>query len=84
MAVSEKKTRRTRKDDVLDFIVDYASENNGVTPSTREIAGALQLSQTRIHHLLTQLHDRRVIAWVAGDRYKVVDSEWEFMLENVF
>lgn len=78
------KKRRTRKDDVLEFIVTYASENNGITPSTREIAGALGLSQTRIHHLLTQLHARRLIEWVSGDRYKVVDSEWEFVLENVF
>lgn len=78
--MATRRARRTRKDDVMDFIVRYADENNGITPSTREIAAALRLSQTRIHHLLTRLTADRMIAWVSGDRYKVVDSEWEFTL----
>lgn len=85
MAETKKRVRRrTRKDDVLDVIVRYADENNGITPSTREIAAALGLSQTRIHHLLTRLCAERLIEWVSGDKYKVVDSEWEFTLENLF
>lgn len=69
--------------DALDYIVDYAAENNGITPSTREIAAALGLSQTRIQHLLTRLQAERMIEFVSGDRYKVVDSEWEFTLGTV-
>jgi len=75
-----RKRRRTRKDDVLDFIVAYASENNGITPSTREIAESLGLSQQRIQYLTTRLTADRMIEWVSGDRYKVVDSRWEFVV----
>lgn len=75
--------KRTRMHDVLEFIVRFAEENNGVTPSTREIADGLGLSQQRIHYLVTRLHAERLIEWVSGDRYKVVDSEWEFKLRDI-
>lgn len=73
-------TKRTRKDDVLDFIVDFAQENNGITPSTRDIATGMSLSQSRISYLLKCLHDDRLIEWVGREKYMVVDSEWEFKL----
>lgn len=78
-----RKPKRTRMYDVLDFIVTYAGENNGITPSTREIAAALGLSQTRTHYLLTRLHALRFLAWVSSERYKVVDAEWRWLLDDV-
>ena len=81
MKTNQKK--RTRKHDVLDFIVRYAEENNGVTPSTREIAEGLGLCQSRVHHLMTRLVAERWLEWVSRDKYKVVDSDWTFRVETV-
>jgi hypothetical protein len=66
-----------RKDDVFEFIITYADENCGITPSSRQIAAALDLSQTRIQALMLRLQAERRIAFVDREKYKVIDSQWD-------
>lgn len=69
--------RRTRKDDVLEYICRIARENNGATPKPRAIAAALGLSQTRIHQIMMRLQIEGRITYVDRYTYKVEQSVWE-------
>ena len=69
--------KRTRMHDVLEFIIRYADENAGITPSTRTIAGGLGLSQSRVQYLMSRLLAERFIEFVDREKYKVCDSVWE-------
>jgi len=68
---------KLRRDQVLEYIVTYADENSGITPSTRQIAKALGVSQSRVNYLMQLLIGRRFIEFVDREKYKVVDSVWE-------
>jgi len=70
-------TKRTRMHDVLDYIVVFADENSGITPSSRTIASALGLSQSRIQYLMTRLLAEGYIEYVDREKYKVCHSQWE-------
>jgi len=70
-------TRRTRADDVMDAICMYALENAGITPSSVEVAGQLDLSQQRVNYLMMRLALEGRIEWVSKQKYKVTDSTWE-------
>lgn len=81
--MSKRRDRRTRADDVLDCIIVYAEENAGVTPSSDEVAGMLELSQQRVSYLMMRLEIAGKIEWVTSKKYKVVDSVWEPPPEQV-
>jgi len=69
--------RRTRKDDVLDFICRFAAENCGATPSTRAIGQSLGLSQQRVQSLMLRLQTDGRLSFVNRYTYRVNDSLWE-------
>lgn len=66
-----------RRLDALRVICDYARDNNGITPTTRELAGQLNVSQTRVMGLLGELEDDGYIEFVTRYSYKVLRSVWE-------
>lgn len=62
--------RRTRRDEILDYIAEYATEHHNA-PSTREIALAFAIAQhTTYVHMLKLLAEGRLIQTVAG-RWKI-------------
>lgn len=51
-----------RQKECLDFIVSYLRENDGVSPSLKDICAALDLSAKSVaHHIVTQLELRGYI-----------------------
>ena len=69
--------RRTRKDDVLEFICRYALENCGATPTMREIGESLGISAQRVSNLMLRLQVDRKITFVGRYTYRVEESVWE-------
>lgn len=69
---------RRRVDDVLEFICEYADQNQGITPPQKVIADSLHLSTARIQYLMARLMAAGMIRYVDNTySYKVVDSQWE-------
>ncbi len=70
--------KRTRIDDVFDVIARYAETYPGSTPSQKQIAEELGLSQQRISYLLMRLEALGRIKYLDGkNSYYVPRSEWE-------
>ena len=69
--------RRTRADDALELICRYADENNGVPPTSEELAGLLGVSVQRASYLMMRLEQRGRIRWISRHRYRVPGSEWD-------
>lgn len=70
----------TRRDEILIFICMYALENNGVTPSQREIADSFGLHPKTIQTHLQKLIDEGRIDLVGRTpqtRIRVLRSTWE-------
>jgi len=68
--------RRTRIDEAFDIICEYASVNNGCTPSSRALADMMGISRQYASGLLNRLDNKRKIEWVTRNSYKVVPSVW--------
>lgn len=66
-----------RRLDALRLICEYAQDNNGITPTTRNLAKLLNVSQTRVVTLLGELEDDGYIEFVSRYTYKVLRSMWE-------
>jgi len=66
-----------RRLDALRVICEYARDNNGITPTTRNLAALLCVSQTRVVTLLGELEDEGYIEFVSRYTYKVLRSMWE-------
>lgn len=65
----------TRRDEIYDWVVAYADEMDGPTPSIREIAGAFGLNYKTVYfHVMKLIIEGRL----RQDRGKliVVGSEW--------
>lgn len=77
MAQEARKTRRARKDDVLEFICRFALENCGATPTMREIAENVGLSVSRVHTLMLRLQLDQKLTFVNRYTYRVEQSVWE-------
>lgn len=71
------RTRRKRKDELLEYICRFASENCGATPNTREIAEGMNLSQSRVQQIMLRLQVDGRITFVNRYTYRVNDSMWE-------
>lgn len=69
--------KRTRRDDILRIICEYAQDNNGLTPTTRQLAKFAGLSQTRIAALLQALSEEGRITFVNRYAYRVERSTWD-------
>ncbi len=68
-------TKRTRRDEIFDWMVDYAGEKSGPTPTIREISIAFGLAYTTTHtHVLKLIRDGRVLQ--SDGKLIVIDSEW--------
>jgi len=66
---------RTRRDEIMDYMIDYASGKSGPTPSIREIAIAFGFSYTTAYvHVLKLIRDGRVMQ--SDGKLVIVDSEW--------
>lgn len=72
-----KRRRRTRADDVLEFICRFASENCGATPSSSEISQSVSLSQKRVQYLMLRLQVDGRLTYINRYTYRVNDSVWE-------
>jgi Zn-dependent peptidase ImmA (M78 family) len=70
-------TDLTRAEQALVFICSYAQDNNGVTPSSEEIARELGVSQQRAYYILNRLVVLNKIQWVTRYKYLVINSVWE-------
>lgn len=68
--------RRTRADDAFEKICEFADTNNGVPPTSEELAGLLGVSQKRASYLMMRLEQRGLIEWISSKRYRVPRSEW--------
>lgn len=67
--------RTTRRDEIFDWMVDYADEKNGPTPSIREIAITFGLAYTTVYtHVLKLIRDGRVRQ--SDGKLVIIDSEW--------
>lgn len=73
-----------REQDVYNFIVRYKSENNGNSPSYRDIGAAMDMSSTSyVKFLLKKLQEQELVSVGAGARnisvpgYKWVRVEWD-------
>jgi SOS-response transcriptional repressor LexA len=67
--------RRTRRDEIYDFICAYADEKNGPTPSIREISQSMHLGySTAYHHILKLIIEGRLEQ--RDGKLLVVGSEW--------
>lgn len=71
----EKRRRRTRRDEIFEFICDYAEQNLGVTPSLRIIASHFGISHVTVSNHVWKLRAERRVDWV-DSRIKVEDSTW--------
>lgn len=63
----QSKTKRLRRDDILDYICAYAQEHNGNSPSMRAIARALGIAYptARVH----------VLELVAEGKLRIEDNQ---------
>ncbi len=67
--------RRTRRDEIYDFVCAYADEKNGPTPSIREISQSMHLGySTTYHHILKLIIEGRLEQ--RDGKLLVVGSEW--------
>jgi hypothetical protein len=77
-AVTEARTaRKLSTDRVFDEICRYALEYNGITPTTRQIGEALDISHQRVSYLMLILERQNRIEWIGRYSYRVVNSTWE-------
>lgn len=67
-------TRTTRRDQILVYISEYASEHHNA-PSTYQIAEASGVSQVRVRYCLRQLADEGRIEYIDG-KLRVVGAEY--------
>ena len=73
----ERSRRRSRADDVFEVIRRYAETYPGSTPSQKQIAEELGLSQQRVGYLMMRLELVGKIAWLTRQSYYVPRSAWE-------
>lgn len=69
------KRKRARREDILLYICDYASERSGPTPSINEIAKHFRISySTAYHHVMRLGLDGKLL--IKDSKLIVVGSEW--------
>lgn len=67
--------RRTRRDEIYEYICAYADEKNGPTPNIREISEALEVCYSTVyHHILKLVIEGRLEQ--RDGKLLVVGSEW--------
>ena len=67
--------RRTRRDEIFEFVIEYAETKSGPTPTIREISKAFGLAYTTTYtHILKLIRDGRVMQ--SDGKLVVIDSEW--------
>ncbi|HEX3053735.1 MAG TPA: hypothetical protein VHP83_23960 [Aggregatilineaceae bacterium] len=76
MVAVAKEPKQSRVDEVFVVICEYARANSGITPTTRELAKEMKLSQQRMSYVLMRLESLGRIKYISRYAYKVVDSEW--------
>ncbi len=59
-------TSKTRRDELLDFVIQYAREKNGPTPTIREIAEYFRLSYSTIYDHVQHLIREERLDWIDG------------------
>lgn len=57
---------KTRRDELLDFIIQYAREKNGPTPTIREIAETFRLSYSTTYNHVQHLIREQRLDWIDG------------------
>ena len=75
LAAMERKRGRTRRDEIYDYICDYADVKNGPTPSIREVSQAFKLGYTTVYNHVMKLIAERRIEQEDG-KLIVIGSEW--------
>jgi DNA-binding MarR family transcriptional regulator len=72
--------KQTRRDEIMLYICTYAKENNGITPTVRNIARQFGLHLSTIQTHMQKLVDERRLYWIEGAReqrrYRVEESVW--------
>ena len=68
-------TRRTRRDEIFDYICDYADVHGGPTPSIREIAMEFHLNYSTVYRHIKLLIDEDRIDQRNG-KIVVIGSRW--------
>lgn len=66
---------RTRRDEIYDYICEYADEHNGPTPSIREVAFYFRRSYSTVYRHIQQLVEEHRLEWRDG-KLIVVASSW--------
>ena len=75
LAAMKAKRGRTRRDEIYDYICDYADVKNGPTPSIREVSQAFKLGYTTVYNHVMKLIAERRIEQEDG-KLIVIGSEW--------
>jgi hypothetical protein len=69
------RNNQTRRDEIFEFIIIYAGEKDGPTPSIHEIAGHFKLSYSTIYHHVMKLIIEDRLRQEDG-KLIVINSEW--------
>lgn len=69
------KAKRTRRDELMDYIIGYAQERNGPTPTIRELSEYFQLSYTTTYTHVQQLKRENRLNWIDG-KIVIPGSKW--------
>jgi DNA-binding transcriptional regulator YhcF (GntR family) len=67
--------RRTRRDEIFEFVCIYAGEMDGPTPSINEIAGHFKLNYKTVYYHVMKLIVEGRLRQERG-KLVVVNSEW--------
>ena len=71
----EQEKMRTRRDEIYDYICEYADGHNGPTPSIREVAFHFRRSYSTVYRHIQQLVEECRLEWRDG-KLIVVDAQW--------
>lgn len=69
------KTQLKRRDQVLDYMMRFAENTGGNSPTIRQIALAFNLSYTTVYRHVNRLEDEGKIQWKFG-KYKIMGATW--------
>jgi predicted transcriptional regulator len=74
MLMNHIRTGETRRDQIITFIAEYATEHHNA-PSTLEIAAAFEISQQTVYgHMVKLMAERRLIQ--VDGRWKIPNAEY--------
>lgn len=71
----QEQNTRTRRDEIYDYICEYAHKHNGPTPSIREVAFYFDRSYSTVYRHIQQLVEEQRLEWRDG-KLIVVESRW--------